>query len=247
MTPKPPPACLLIHGFTGSPKEMEGLAQFLAVKGCAVRLPLLPGHGSQPDALRRVRARDWLHAVEAEYRAMAANASALFAIGLSMGATLALHLAANFRMDGVVALAPALHLPLWQQAAAFVLSPLVRWRHKATGPDVNDATARLLLSSYDCYPTASVNELVRTMRLVRRELHRVTAPLLIMHGKLDRTMSLKNVEMLQRAVCSQNIRIKLLDHSAHVVTVDYDHKEVFSTVWNFVSANRRSQESMPHY
>lgn len=236
-----PAACLLIHGFTGSPSEMEDLGRYLAARGCVVRLPVLPGHGSTPEALLAVRAQDWLFTVEREYRLMAGNSHPVFAIGLSMGAALALHLAANFPLAGVVALAPAMYLPLWQRAAAYALHRVVRWRRKADGPDVHDQSARHRLASYDRYPTAAVLELVRTMQVARTELPRVTVPLLIMHGRLDRTTSFKNVEILRRGVRSSEIQTATLDHSAHVVTVDRDQEKVFTAVWDFVRRHCCSQ------
>jgi len=228
------PACLLIHGFTSSPKEMENLGEFLQGNGYEVRIPLLPGHNSKPEALMEVRHRDWIETIEQAYHETAVISDHLFVIGQSLGAALALHLAANFRIAGVVVLATALRLPLWRTAAVFTLSPLIRWRSKPNGPDVMDKSAFHRLNSYNTYPTASVKELIRTMRTVRRELHKVEAPLLVMHGRHDRTMSFKNVEMLRRKVRSREIEIKILENSSHVLTVDYDHEEICAAILSFI-------------
>jgi len=47
------PVVVLVHGFTGSPWELEPLVDALAGAGYAVRAPLLPGHGESPAALAR--------------------------------------------------------------------------------------------------------------------------------------------------------------------------------------------------
>src|SRR2546427_706487 len=36
---------LVLHGFTGCPQSMRGLAEAFAAAGCTVELPRLPGHG----------------------------------------------------------------------------------------------------------------------------------------------------------------------------------------------------------
>src|SRR5688572_17767016 len=41
-------ACLLLHGFTGSPWDMRPLGERLSERGYAVRAIRLPGHGSTP-------------------------------------------------------------------------------------------------------------------------------------------------------------------------------------------------------
>ena len=42
---------LLIHCFTGSPKEFRQMGEYLAKKGISVYAPLLPGHGTSPEQL----------------------------------------------------------------------------------------------------------------------------------------------------------------------------------------------------
>jgi carboxylesterase len=195
-------------------------------------------------ALMKTTCEDWLAAAEQAYRELAATASTLFVIGESMGAALALHVAANHPVQGVVALAPALRLSLWRKVAVHTLSSIIRWQTKRDGPDLRDKSNAHHLRSYDSFPTASVKELLRTMRHVRDELHRVTAPLLIMHGKHDQTMSAINVDVLRKEVGSTEIKTVFLENSSHILTLDYDHKEVFETVLSFIKEH--SRETKPH-
>lgn len=43
------------HGFTGSPHGVRAWAESLAREGYAVRMPLLPGHGTSWQELARTR------------------------------------------------------------------------------------------------------------------------------------------------------------------------------------------------
>src|SRR5437868_14176159 len=55
-----PTACLLIHGFSGSPPEMRGLGEYLAGQGIRVEGVRLAGHGTEPEDLKHLNWRDWL-------------------------------------------------------------------------------------------------------------------------------------------------------------------------------------------
>ena len=56
--------CLLIHGFTGTPKEMRMLGDFLAAEGYTVLAPRLFGHATAPADMARARWADWVASVE---------------------------------------------------------------------------------------------------------------------------------------------------------------------------------------
>ena len=47
------PGFLALHGFTGNPSSMRGLAEAMAGAGFHVELPRLPGHGTTVDDMMR--------------------------------------------------------------------------------------------------------------------------------------------------------------------------------------------------
>ena len=56
---------LLLHGFTSHPVLTLGpLSERLKEAGWEVRQPALPGHGTRPEDLLKVRFQDWLLAAE---------------------------------------------------------------------------------------------------------------------------------------------------------------------------------------
>src|SRR5271154_1300134 len=84
---------LVVHGFTGSPQSMRGLAEALAAAGHAVELPRLPGHGTAIEDMLTTGWEDWTATVQAAYRELAARCDQVVVAGLSMGGTLAIWLA----------------------------------------------------------------------------------------------------------------------------------------------------------
>jgi carboxylesterase len=227
-------ACLLLHGFTGSPAEMEGLAAFLFQQHCTVAVPTLPGHATQPEDLRRISYQRWLEASENALRDLQQNYSNIFVIGQSMGGTLALHLAAHFHFAGVVTLAAALRLPWAQEIASYILAPFVPTRYKPNGSDVNDCNGKAQLNNYNCYPMAAVRQLMRLLRKVRAELPAVTTPLLAIHSPADHVVPFDNLGLLMREVNSARREQMIVENSYHVLTVDYDREVIFEKIWAFI-------------
>ncbi|HON42127.1 MAG TPA: carboxylesterase, partial [Bacillota bacterium] len=60
-------ACLVVHGFTGSPYEMRPFAERLAARGVYADVPLLPGHGTSVEDMSRTSFPDWVAGAEAAY------------------------------------------------------------------------------------------------------------------------------------------------------------------------------------
>src|SRR5580693_9097792 len=79
---------LVLHGFTGNPQSMRGLAQALAGAGLTVELPLLPGHGTDVVDMVPTRWSDWSAAAETAYTELAGRCDHVVVAGLSMGGSL---------------------------------------------------------------------------------------------------------------------------------------------------------------
>jgi len=86
---------LLCHGFTGSPATLRPWAEYLAAAGLTVSLPRLPGHGTTWQEMSRTRWEDWHAEIERAFAELQGHTSEIFAMGISMGACLALRLAAQ--------------------------------------------------------------------------------------------------------------------------------------------------------
>lgn len=232
---KPSIACLLLHGFTGNPAEMEGLANFLRRQGYAVTVPTLPGHATQPEDLHDIPYQEWIDTSEAALHELAQQHEVVFVIGQSMGGTLALHLAANHRFRGVVTLAAALRLPLYLEIASYVMAPFVPVRYKPNGSDVRDVNGKAQLRNYDRYPMSAVRQLMRMLRKVRNELPAVTMPVLAIHATEDHVVPFDNLALLMSLIKSGAAESMAVENSYHVLTVDYDREIIFARIGEFIA------------
>jgi carboxylesterase len=80
--------CLLIHGFSGTPKEMRWMGEYLGNLGYSVLGIRLAGHATQPEDMQRMHWQDWLASVEDGYWLLQGSVDQVFLIGLSMGGIL---------------------------------------------------------------------------------------------------------------------------------------------------------------
>ena len=241
--PGGPTGCLLIHGFSGTPYEMRELGVRLAGAGHTVRGVHLPGHATHGPELVAAGWRDWYAAAVHGLDDLARQCSSVTVVGLSMGALLALRLAAE-RADTVgrvAVLAPALVLAdgRLRRAAPFLrlAGPWLprRWAVRAKeSSDIADGEARAVHPLFPM-PVRGMADLVALQRQVRPLLPRVRQPVLILHGRLDRTCPLENVEILRAEIGSTEITSRIFERSAHVLTVDVERLEVADEVLRHVA------------
>lgn len=214
---------LVVHGFTGNPQSMRGLAQALAGAGFSVELPLLPGHGTSVEDMALTRWEDWSAAVEQAYLELASRCDRVVAAGLSMGGTLCLWLAGRHpELAGVVAVNPAVGMgdAAMRQGLEDLLAQGVE-RIPGIGSDVADPEAQEL--AYEEVPVRCLLSLARAMGDL--DLSEVRCPVLLMNSPQDHVVPPAAAEAVAAGVSGSVERV-VLERSYHVATLDYDRDEV---------------------
>jgi carboxylesterase len=250
---------LLIHGLGGTPIEMRFIAVGLARAGYTVSCPQLAGHCGSADDLRATRWQDWYASVLAAHEKLRQHCDVIVAGGLSMGAVMALRLAAD-RPDsvhGAVLYAPTLKLDGWSIPWYARLFRLVYHRWVA---DLFDFTERdpygikdprvrgLVTAALEggdssqagqlSTPGSSMLELRRLVNSVRRSLRSVRQPVLLLHPRDDDIASLRNTFHLQKHLGGP-VQTTVLDDSYHIVTLDRQRDLVLERTSQFVADVRR--------
>ena len=221
-------ACLLIHGFMGTPLEMQGLGEALAAHGIRVYNMVVAGHTGNPEDLSHTGRKEWIASAEAGLEQLASYRY-VFVAGLSMGGALALLLASRHaeRIAGVVAMSSLTRVTTdgWQSMVLPLLPlarHLIKWVYPAAGLDFNDpivqeealkqARLRDPQATIDFsdpkviasikenvrVPVPAIDELIHLTKEERRNLGKVHSPLLIIHSKRDESVKLSCAEELYR-------------------------------------------------
>ena len=222
---------------------MRPFGEALAARGFPVRAVRLAGHGTEVADLAGTRWTDWFASVTEGADRLRRDVPALAVAGMSLGALLALHLAAT-RPAEVSALVLC-GTPLRLSGAGLRWLPLLaripwiarRWATipKPGGPDIADPAVRAASRSYRAMPLSAVLELLRFQAVVRGEIGRVTQPALLLHGRHDHSVPLANLELARRSLGSRLIESHVLERSWHVVTLDYDRDEVARLAADFLA------------
>ncbi|HKZ54107.1 MAG TPA: alpha/beta fold hydrolase, partial [Anaerolineales bacterium] len=199
-------ACLLIHGFTATPKVMRGLGNALADQGHTVLGVRLFGHATSPSDLSRARWQDWLADVESGYQMLRGVHQDIVAIGFSQGGALALLLASQFPLRGVIAMSTPYALP--PDPRLKLLRPLLRplstvWRFAPKGKPVwHDAQALQEYQAYPVVPTRAVPEVDALFREMRSVLPSLRLPVLLIHSRQDPFIPPSDMESIYAALGS---------------------------------------------
>lgn len=229
---------ILLHGYTGSPYDLRMLADFLASHDVKVTVPLLRGHGTDPKELLTVTMEEWFLQCE-EIIALHERATPLFIGGLSMGALLAVVLAArNPWIEGLLLFSPAFVLNVASEIAIVsanlgVLSKNVSFM-KVHGSDILDPVAKKLTPAYDEVPVAGLMEFDKVRTLAIDELSRVSRPAFVAFAAKDGTISVEHCKDILHKDFSERLSTYTYDQSKHIITLDYDKEALFNDVWDFL-------------
>ena len=264
---------LLIHGLTGTPTEMRFVAKGLNRNGFTVHAMQLAGHCGDEEDLLKTGWRDWYASVCAAADKLRGEVDHMFVAGLSMGALLALKLAADrpeqidgLGLYGTTFVYDGWTIP-WIGRLSFML-PLVcglgfgrKQRFHECFPygikdeRIRQRIANSMLSGDSAAaglpgnPWPSLAEFYRLSFLVRRQLHGIHTPCLVVHAVDDDVASLKNVRMVVRGVKGP-IETVLLENSYHMITVDQERDKLIdrsTRFFNHVASTRfvRMPENVP--
>lgn len=247
---------LLIHGLTGTPTEMRFVAKGLHRNGFTVHAMQLAGHCGDEADLLKTGWRDWYQSVCQAADRLRGEVDHMFVAGLSMGALLALKLAADrpdevdgIGLYGTTFVYDGWTIP-WIGRLSFML-PLVcslglGWNQRfmecfpygIKDERIRQRIANSMLNGDSAggglpgNPWPSLAEFYRLSFLVRRQLPSVRTPAMVVHAVDDDVASLKNVRMVVRGV-SGPVETVLLENSYHMITVDQERDKVIERSTRF--------------
>jgi carboxylesterase len=241
---------LLLHGFGGSPAEVQPLAESLAVNGHTVSAPLLPGHGTTPRDFAVTTNPQYLAAVRQELDCLRQQCDRVYVIGFSMGGLLAIQLEQEFALDGLVLMSAPIQ-PWhdradfhWLKRAAesgakinlfvptFGIPTLIQSVRRERGNDPSDG----IEPTYAAYPAASCLEVLELIEQVKPELPAVATPTLILHSRDDYVSAPSSAQYLYEHLGSREKRLVYLDRSAHVIALGPERERIQELVGRFVES-----------
>ena len=226
---------LVLHGFTGNPSSMRGLAEAMAALGHHVELPRLPGHGTTIEDMSTTSWSDWTAEVEAAYQRLAGRVEQVVVAGLSMGGSLTLWTALQHpEVTGIVCVNPAT-MPQPDEVQDMIREMLAEGHEimPGIGSDIADPDVEEI--AYDGTPLKPLMSLVLDgLAPMSERFDELQMPLLLITSRQDHVVEPANSEHLA-ATYGGPVEHVWLERSYHVATQDYDRDDINRLTGEFVA------------
>jgi carboxylesterase len=223
---------LLSQGFTGSTSSVIYLGQKLSEAGYNVEGPRLSGHGTRWEDIIGVSYRDWICDAEDSLLKLRRNSKKIFTAGLSMGGTLALRLAEiHPDIKGIVTVNHALLAASGIALFVPILKHLIK-SVAAIKSDLKDNSEKE--NGYDRTPVYGIHELIKLQRETRRDIRKITVPILMFKSEIDHVLPAKNTLWAYNHLPSTDKEIVWLHNSYHVATMDFDKDLIAQKTIEFI-------------
>ena len=245
--------CFLIHGLTGTAKEMGAIAQNLHKKGFSVACPLMANHNRSISCLKRTTWEELYNSVRKEFTKYTADYENIFVAGLSFGALIGILLAHEFprKVKALNCFSPTLFFDGWANPKLRFLLPLVfrtplqyyfylkegypygiknpRLRSRIESfykkSDLFDYS-KVHLYGYPVIPVSSMHQNHLLAKYVKKILPEVTTPIQLLQAEDDDVTSPKNSYYIYKHIGSQDKEISLFQDSYHIIIADQERDKV---------------------
>ena len=244
---------LLIHGLTGTPIELRYISNGLARAGFTVSVPQLAGHCGTLEDLKATRWQDWYQSAEDALIELKKTCDLIIVGGLSMGAILALKLAAEHpeTVNATTLFAPTFRYDGWcmpwyarffdlvndnWSADKFLFTERepcgiknVRFREFVMNAINSDDSSQAGLPGT---PGRSLMQFRYLTKSVNRVMGLIRQPALVLHPREDDRASLSNAEHVQRNLGGR-VTTVVLEDCYHLITLDQQRDVVLDETREF--------------
>lgn len=235
-------ACLLIHGLGGCPHETRALGQYLNKKGFTVSGVRYPGHGTKGKAISNYEWQDWYREAETKYLELKSKYKKVYVVGFSNGGTLGLRLAEKHDVEKLVLLSPfmsvtykwyyILHPEIYLNTVGRLFDNIPSY---LTATHINDPVERKKYVRGESFSFKCGRSALELIKLVKQDIKKVKAPVLIMHSTNDMTTEYsESRDFIYKNISSESKKLITLEKSNHIITLDYDKRTVYKEVEKFL-------------
>lgn len=242
------PGVLLIHGFLAAPDEVRPLGEALAAAGMTVAGIRLRGHGTCPADLATVRWQDWIADVRAALATLRQHCAHIELAGISLGAALALYIAAETPVERLVAFAAPSRAAMrgLPRTSLLQLARLLPYLPKI-GSDMHDTEVRRTRYLYRRIPLRAVAEVTALVEALTARLPNVRVPTLLIHARHDRVVPPRAAQDIAAHLGGPH-ELLWLERGGHTVILDHDRERAWQAARDWLTAETTpcTDNSTPH-
>ncbi|MFA6734707.1 MAG: alpha/beta fold hydrolase [Sphaerochaetaceae bacterium] len=221
---------LMVHGFPSCPQVFEYFADYFSKAGYDVRAPLIPGFGTSPKDLEHTSFAQWYDYIARVYEGLRARYKQVFVLGLSMGGAITLRIGETYSgtdkaPDGLVSIsAPVCYNSLHDRVVASpfvfvgrivsVFFPVIGIPRNVSGKPNGEDGNEDWTGYHGMFARQGIT-LIYHLKPIRRDLKKITVPLLAIQDKKDKTVPPKNLDIISRENGSNHFKRIQTDMEKH--------------------------------
>ncbi|MFO7815914.1 MAG: alpha/beta fold hydrolase [Halanaerobiales bacterium] len=228
---------ILIHGYTGCPREMKNMGELLYDRfNFSILIPRLPGHGTNSKDFRTTDRKDWLRKI---YEIIINNENEyqnIHLIGLSMGSLISMLSSIHFDIKSLFLISPA----LYSKNRYIIFSHILKYIKPVLSNDyqiedeIEDPDLIDLLENYSTQDyTKQISELHKLMLETRKILKDIKSDVKIVHSKKDKIVPLKSAHQIYNNIGSEYKKISIFENSPHVINYGAERDKLLNELIKF--------------
>lgn len=216
---------IIIHGFCGSTKEIEPLANKLKSLGYDVLTPSLKGHTGKRKDLKHVSYNDWVNDVEKAYLEFKSNHKDIILIGFSMGGLLSFQLARKYNVKSIITLNTPIYIGSVKNFFKHVVNDIRKYKI--------DNLKRFACYSYKIPVNAIVN-FRKLLSDTKENLNEVTCDVWLNQSTDDETVKPKSINYLHDNIGSSNKNMMMYHESNHMILQSEIAEDVMTDLVKYI-------------
>ncbi|MFJ7738243.1 alpha/beta hydrolase [Lysinibacillus sp. NPDC097287] len=227
-------AVLLLHGFTGSSADVRMLGRFLEKKGYTTLAPHYKGHGVEPEELITTSPADWWMDVQNAYEQLKdAGYQEIAVAGLSLGGVMALNVAANYPVKGIITMCS----PMTMRTTDIMFEGVLKYAQdykQFEGKEQSQIEEEVALIAKKGMP--SLQQLREFIAQTRKEIDMIYAPILVVQSTNDEVIDTDSANIIYNEIESLEKYIKWYENSRHVITLDKEKDQLHEDIYRFLES-----------
>ena len=235
---------IVVHGFSSAPKEMQNLALFLNENNLNVITPRLSGHGTVPEDLKTKTWQDWYKSVSRSITIASLQYKKVYIVGFSTGGLLALLSTKKQYKEFVslVCINAALHL---NDLRIKTLLPAISFWNDIVKVFNENKYAKEYIDNfpenpqinYNKHYVSSIEQLSLLMDKIKKNLHKIKKPILIIQGKDDPVVNPSSAHEIYEKIESRFKKLKMINSSKHVI-VNENTDGLYDYILSFINEGK---------
>lgn len=229
--------CLCLHGFTGSPWELEPIAERLQKnKDWLVYTPVLPGHDPHED-LKETTYQAWVYKADMAAKKLFQCCEKVYVIGFSMGGMLACYIAARYPVEKLVLLSAAAQYI----SAGQLMKDMAVMIENGVHGGMKEHPWYPIFQEKIHTPLRAVSEFRKAVKAVLPFVGKIEVPVFIGQGVKDGLVPKRSAVFLYNQIQAPEKFLYFYEQSKHFLCHGENKEQVIEDVERFLSSREQSK------